>query len=175
LPSDVTLTKLTGSVSPDAGTAGGGASGGDLRGSIAGPALEITGCAQGQDTVADFVSALQDIDGVTRVGLSSSQIGDSSSGGGTSSASSGSGGSGECPANTASFSITVAFDSVPTPPSATAAPSVPPSLSSSTASTTPGQPQLTDAQNPESVSQTSAKQQVGKGHRAVHNFLGGGG
>ena len=44
------------------------------RGSIAGPALEIDGCASGQDAVAGFVTALKDIDGVTRVGVQSSEL-----------------------------------------------------------------------------------------------------
>jgi Tfp pilus assembly protein PilN len=184
LPSGVTLTDLTGSVSSDAQSSGSASSssssssGGDLRGSIAGPALEITGCAPGQDAVAGFVSALQDIDGVTRVGLSSSQIGGSSSGGGSSSSSSSSAsGSDSCNAgpNTADFNITVAFDAVPTPSTATTAPSVPSSVSSSTTSASTDQSGTADAQSQEAVSRTSAKQQVSKGQHAVHAFLGGGG
>jgi Tfp pilus assembly protein PilN len=179
LPSGVSLTNLTGSVSADAPSSGGSSSssGGDLRSAIAGPALQITGCAQGQDAVAGFVSALQDIDGVTRVGLSSSQIGGSSPGGTSSGSSSPSSGDSGCPAgpNTAAFEITVAFDAVPTPSTATAAPSVPSSVSSSTTSASTHQSDLADAQSQEAVSRTSAKQQVGKGQHAVHNFLGGGG
>jgi Tfp pilus assembly protein PilN len=184
LPSGVSLTNLTGSVSSDAQSSGGGSSssrsssGSDLRGAIAGPALEITGCAPGQDAVAGFVSALQDIDGVTRVGLSSSQTDNSSSGGGTSSgSSSGAGGSSDCQAgpNTVSFNITVAFDAVPTPPTATAAPSVPSTVSSSSTPTSTDQSQISDGQSEQNAARTSATQQVSKGQHAEHAFLGGGG
>ena len=41
-----------------------------------GPALEVNGCATGQDAVAGFVTALKDIDGVTRVGVESSELGE---------------------------------------------------------------------------------------------------
>ena len=45
-----------------------------------GPALELVGCATSQDAVAGFVSALEEIDGVTRVGLqSSAKVDDSGS------------------------------------------------------------------------------------------------
>ena len=36
---------------------------------VPGPALELSGCATGQEAVAGFVTALKDIDGVTRVGV----------------------------------------------------------------------------------------------------------
>ena len=81
LPDDVWLTNLTGKANPavqidgEANVA--------LRHSIAGPALELVGCARGQEAVARFVSALKDIDGVTRVGVQSSQLGTQQSGGGT--------------------------------------------------------------------------------------------
>ena len=180
LPSGVTLTNLTGSVSSDSQSATGSTSsgGGSLRDSISGPALEIKGCAPGQDAVAGFVSALQDIDGVTRVGLSSSQIGSAGSTGSTGGGSASDAGTGsDCSAgpNTANFSITVAFDAVPTPATATAAPSVPSSVASSTSPASTDQSQLADAQSQESVSRTSAKEQVSKGQHAVHAFLGGGG
>jgi Tfp pilus assembly protein PilN len=181
LPSGVTLTNLTGSVSSDAASAGGSSTssgGGSLRDSISGPALEIKGCAPGQDAVAGFVSALQDIDGVTRVGLSSSQIGSAGSTGSTgASTSSDAGSSTDCNAgpDTANFSITVAFDAVPTPATATAAPSVPSSVAASTSPASTDQSQLADAQSQETASRTSAKQQVAKGEHAVHAFLGGGG
>src|SRR2546421_6733464 len=66
LPSDVTLSSLTGTVTPDvqlssSSSAGGGT---DLRSGIPGPALEIAGCAPTQDAVAGFVAALEEIDGV---------------------------------------------------------------------------------------------------------------
>jgi Tfp pilus assembly protein PilN len=112
LPHDVWLVGLTASAAPGVGLEGGSASG--MRAAIAGPALELTGCAKGQEAVAGFVTALKDIDGVTRVGVQSSELGEEkegSEGGG------GSGGSGgdECRTHAfiAKFEIVVAFDAAP--------------------------------------------------------------
>jgi Tfp pilus assembly protein PilN len=135
LPSEISLSNLEGNVTADVdlGDSGaGGASGGtDLRGGIAGPALQIQGCAPNQPTVAAFVASLEDIDGVTRVGLGSSQSGESESSG------SGGGESAECTSGptTYKFSIVVAFDAVPTPPTATTSPSVPAPVAPSSGST----------------------------------------
>lgn len=114
LPHNVWLTELTASASPDSG-AGGGAG---LRGSAAGPALELQGCATGQDAVAGFVTALKDIDGVTRVGVESSELGTKEEGAGSTEESSGSeAGSGECQTHRwiAKFEIVIAFDAAPIP------------------------------------------------------------
>ena len=67
LPDDVWLTNLTGTANPTVQIDG--EANIALRASIAGPALELVGCARGQEAVAGFVSALKDIDGVTRVGV----------------------------------------------------------------------------------------------------------
>jgi Tfp pilus assembly protein PilN len=102
LPSDVWLTNLTATASPQAAPTGGGSV--SLRASIPGPALELIGCARSQDAVAGFVQALKDIDGVTRVGLPSSSLG---------------GGSGEGSATCqtrgfiAQFQMVAAFDAAP--------------------------------------------------------------
>ena len=114
LPSDVWLTDLTASASPSTasgGEGGGGASG--LRGGIPGPALELTGCANGQEAVAGFVTALKDIDGVTRVGVQSSELASAGN-----QAGSGAGGSGDCRTrpSIAQFSLVIAFDAAPVPP-----------------------------------------------------------
>jgi Tfp pilus assembly protein PilN len=77
LPSDVWLVRLTGTVSPEVQIDG--SSGVATRSEVPGPALELTGCATSQDAVAGFVSALRDIDGVTRVGLQSSALPDGES------------------------------------------------------------------------------------------------
>lgn len=112
LPNDVWLTNLTASATPNStvGSGGGGASG--LRGGIAGPALELTGCATGQEGVAGFVTALKDIDGVTRVGVQTSELA-----GKGSEAGSGSGGGSDCRTrpSIAQFSLIVAFDAAPIP------------------------------------------------------------
>ena len=72
LPDDAWLTGLTATASAETGVSGGAGSG--LRGSVPGPALELSGCAAGQESVAGFGTALKDIDGVTRVGVQSSEL-----------------------------------------------------------------------------------------------------
>jgi Tfp pilus assembly protein PilN len=107
LPRDVWLVSLDASASASNG-------GGDLAGGITGPALVISGCAKGQEGVAGFITALKDIDGVTRVGISSSELpgqeegaGDTGSGGGSSTC--------QTRKFIAEFQITVAFDAAPVP------------------------------------------------------------
>ena len=104
LPADVSLNNLEASAS-----GGGEGGGGGLSGSISGPSLELDGCAHGQEGVAGFVLALEDIDGVTRVGVQSSTVEDESGGSG------GGGGEGECGSGGASFALVVAFDAAPVP------------------------------------------------------------
>ena len=109
LPHDAWLVSLTASAAPGVSVEGGGG-GGSMRAAIAGPALELTGCAKGQEAVAGFVTALKDIDGVTRVGVQSSELGEEKEGG------EGGGGSGdECRTHAfiAKFEIVVAFDAAP--------------------------------------------------------------
>lgn len=123
LPSDVWLVSLTATASPGAsvGGEGGGGGGSDLRGSTAGPALELSGCAAGQEGVAGFVTALKDIDGVTRVGVQSSELADQDSGAGVAAggdAGSGSGSDCRTRASIAKFEIVAAFDAAPLPLSA---------------------------------------------------------
>jgi Tfp pilus assembly protein PilN len=111
LPHDVWLISLNASAS---GEAGGGS--GDLRGSIVGPALEIEGCAVGQESVAGFVTALKDIDGVTRVGVESSELSVQEEGAASAGASEGASG-GDCQTREfiAAFHLVVAFDAAPVP------------------------------------------------------------
>lgn len=115
LPHDVWLTELSASASPE--SSGGS---GSLRGSVAGPALELQGCGTGQDSVAGFVTALKDIDGVTRVGVESAELSAEEEGSGSAESSSSEGGSSDCQTRKwiASFSIVVAFDAAPIPISA---------------------------------------------------------
>jgi len=114
LPHDVWLTQLDAAASGSSEGGEGGA--GSLRGSVVGPSLELAGCATGQESVARFVTILKDIDGVTRVGVASSELperdeGEASSGGEESE------GGGECQTRSfiAKFSILVAFDAAPAP------------------------------------------------------------
>jgi Tfp pilus assembly protein PilN len=116
LPHDVWLTELSASASSESES--GSASGGALRGSVAGPALELSGCAAGQESVAGFVTALKDIDGVTRVGVESSELAEQEEGAGLSGGASGSaesGGGCQTREFIAEFDIVVAFDAAPVP------------------------------------------------------------
>ncbi len=112
LPADVWLTELNASASGEGG--GGGDSG--LRGSIVGPSMELEGCTVGQESVARFVTALKDIDGVTRVAVASSELPSKAEGEVSSGGEESEGGS-ECRTrkNIAKFSIVVAFDAAPVP------------------------------------------------------------
>ena len=116
LPDDVWLVSLDASASPGAGEGG---SSSTLRGSAAGPALEISGCAAGQEGVARFVTVLKDIDGVTRVGVQSSELADQNSGAGVSAGGEAGGGEGGEDCRTrdfiAKFEIVAAFDAAPVP------------------------------------------------------------
>jgi Tfp pilus assembly protein PilN len=68
IPADVSLTNLEATVASESSDAGA------TEGTGA-PTLVMTGCATDHDTVATFVAALEDIDGVTRVGLDNSTAG----------------------------------------------------------------------------------------------------
>lgn len=113
LPHDVWLTELNASASGEGEGGGGGSS---LRGSIAGPSLELEGCATGQESVAGFVTALKDIDGVTRVGVESSELPEQEEGAGSAGGGGEEGGA-ECRTRMfiAKFNIVVAFDAAPVP------------------------------------------------------------
>jgi Tfp pilus assembly protein PilN len=118
LPHDVWLVGLTASAAPGVSVEGGGGGGGgsSMRAAIAGPALELTGCARGQEAVAGFVTALKDIDGVTRVGVQSSELGEEKEGeGGGGGGESGGSSGDECRTHAfiAKFEIVVAFDAAP--------------------------------------------------------------
>jgi len=120
LPSDAWLVSLNATAAPGLG-GGDSGDGSGLRASAPGPALELSGCATGQEAVAGFVTALKDIDGVTRVGVESSELGEE---GETAASGGGEGGSqssgDECRTRKfiAKFQIVVAFDAAPVPAAA---------------------------------------------------------
>jgi Tfp pilus assembly protein PilN len=120
LPNDTWLVSLTASAG---GESGEGSSG--LGTAALGPTLEMTGCATGQEAVAGFVTALKDIDGVTRVGVQSSELGTDDAGGGGDGG--GSEGGDECRTRSfiAKFEIVVAFDAAPVPATAAEAEAAP--------------------------------------------------
>lgn len=141
IPDDVWLDSLTGSVAPGVTTGSdSGTTTATADASITGPSLQVTGCADGQVAVARFLAALRDIDGVTRVGMQKSSLGDkgsSGAGGTTDSATSGDV-SGDCQTREfiASFEITIAFDAVPPPAYLATADSVVPAAAPATTETT---------------------------------------
>lgn len=97
IPEDVTLTDLSGSAYDNA-------EGSAIPEPIAAPNLSISGCAASHEAVARFVAALEDIDGVTRVGLGRTEAPEAGSDASQASDSSACGS-----ANT--FDVAVAFDS----------------------------------------------------------------
>jgi Tfp pilus assembly protein PilN len=116
LPNDVWLVGLTASAAPGVSVEGGGGSASGMRAAIPGPALELTGCSRGQEATAGFVTALEDIDGVTRVGVQSSELPEKEESGGGGGGGSGDSGD-ECRTRKfiAKFEIVVAFDAAPVP------------------------------------------------------------
>lgn len=79
IPGNVDLISLTGSVSPQSQVEGGAA--GTLRGALALPAIDLTGCATSQSAVARLLARLRAVDGVKRVSLASSEKSDAAGGG----------------------------------------------------------------------------------------------
>ncbi len=105
VPANTSLQSLQGSVAPQATVSGGGGGGSGLRADIAVPAIELTGCSKTQDDVAQLMSRLRVINGVTRVTLSDSVKSASSA--------SGPNGGGGCGGNTPSFDLVVFFKPLP--------------------------------------------------------------
>jgi Tfp pilus assembly protein PilN len=102
LPTNAWLTSLTGTTAPGSGTGGSG-----LRGALAAPAIEISGCTTSQASVARIMARLRLIDGVQQVSLSDSAK--TASSGGTA----GSAGGGDCTGGSShfpKFDMVVFFD-----------------------------------------------------------------
>jgi Tfp pilus assembly protein PilN len=181
IPDDVWLTSLSGKVSADDSSGSSTTSptgGGVSPSSIAGPSLDMNGCAASHDAVARFAASLKDIDGVTRVVIdSSSRSSESDSAGTTSGASTaGTGATSDCGVRQfiATFEITVAFDDVQSLAAAAGAAPAPPA---GTAPTTPAsaadQSQVSSAQQQEDQQKQSIQQQTQKGRNAVSNIVPG--
>jgi Tfp pilus assembly protein PilN len=176
IPADVWLTKLTGTVVPDV-TLDNGASLAS-RGSITGPALEIEGCGAGQDAVAKFVAALQDIDGVTRVGVQSSDKSAQASGGPTASAGGGaaSGGAsgGECATKDfiAHFQVVAAFDAAPVPATSADGTAAPAPTTPAPSTPAPTTPDASGAQQQQAAQQQSVQHAKDKAQKATHYIPG---
>jgi Tfp pilus assembly protein PilN len=126
IPPDTHLTGVSGTVSSAAQAPNGAGQALSLRGSNPGPAIDITGCSDGQANVSRMISRLRLIDGVQHVTLAESSKNDSETGGATSSSD-----DGECRYNSriAKFDVLLIFAAPPavaapstTPASGTAAP-----------------------------------------------------
>jgi Tfp pilus assembly protein PilN len=177
LPDDVWLVSAAGTVSPAMTVEG--STGNPLRAQAPGPALELVGCGAGQDSVAAFVAALKDIDGVTRVGLNSSERPSEEQSSATATDSGGSGGD-DCRTEDfiAKFEIVVAFDAVPVAdPAAEGA--VPEATPAST--TTPGVepaaaevPGAEETQAAEQEARDSVARQSDRADKAADIVPGGG-
>ena len=71
VPTDVHLTKLTGNLGTNT-EGGAGAGGSTIRGALTAPAIELQGCTRNHKDVAQMMSRLRNVRGVTRVSLASS-------------------------------------------------------------------------------------------------------
>jgi Tfp pilus assembly protein PilN len=167
LPGDVWLMNVTGTVNPTVTV--NESPGITTRASVPGPALELVGCALSQDAVAGFVSALHDVDGVTRVGVATSELPDLGTGGNAAGASGGD----DCRTRDfiARFEIVVAFDAAPVggtagtvPPVSSGSGSVPTSTDSSGAA---------EAAAEQNVTRNSIETQSDRARRAISYIPGG--
>ncbi|HEX4752676.1 MAG TPA: PilN domain-containing protein [Solirubrobacterales bacterium] len=135
LPPNVFFTNLSGS-------AGGGESGGE---GITGPSLTIAGCAPSQNAVAGFVASLKEIDGVTRVELKQSVVGEG--------AGQATGASACSVGHKAQFQIIVAFDEAPPSPDSTAG--IAEATTEAESSTEGSEPESSESESSESESSTT--------------------
>lgn len=113
-PHDIQLTDFGASVR--SGVSVGGSEGSGLRAGVAGPALVLVGCGDSLNDVANYVTELKEIEGVTRVGLQTT----SAAGNGESSATAVSAASGCGSPKEIDFQLVAAFDAAPIPAEATA-------------------------------------------------------
>jgi len=167
IPEDVWVVNLTGTVTPAVSVEG--AAEVSIRDSIEGPALEIVGCAADQDAVAVFIAALEDIDGVTRVGMASSERPE-----GEAAAAVPSGGeqtNDECRTRDEipKFELVAAFDAVPVPATASASPVVPAPLAQ------PGGEAVPASSTAPPTASNSAQAQTAKAKNATELVPGAGG
>jgi Tfp pilus assembly protein PilN len=169
IPADIQLTSVTGTVSPDVTVANGG--GNSLRDSAPGPALEIAGCAPDHEAVAALAASLEDIDGVTRVGVNGSAASDPSdpSGGDAPDLGGSSGGDISCASSgpVAQFEMIAAFDAV-TVEATTMSPEATPAPVSDEEP-----PEVADARGQEDQARDSAAEQTDKARDATETLIPG--
>jgi Tfp pilus assembly protein PilN len=174
IPSDVWLTGLTATATPDvtlsASTSGGSSTAG-MATNVEGPSLQIQGCAAGHEAVARFIAALQDIGGVTRVSVLKSDRPELGSGSADSAAAtSGDGCSSRDFVST--FEAVAAFDAVEVAavtPEPEPAPATEPAATAQTAD----QNQVADAGQQLQRQKSSAAEKTQKGRDAADTFIPG--
>lgn len=164
IPEDVWLVEMTGSVTPEVGLEGGAEV--DIRDGVTGPALEIVGCGASHTSVARFVEALKDVDGVTRVSVGQSMRPEAEVQSDSGSAASES--ENDCRTRDfiSRFEIVAAFDAVavPTAPVTATVPTATP-----TATPAPAEPAATAATDTGGdAAKDSAAEQSGKARDAVN-------
>jgi Tfp pilus assembly protein PilN len=176
IPENVWLDSLTGTVSPGVVLEAEGAGETATDPSITGPSLQISGCATGQVAVAGFIAALKDIDGVTRVGMQQSSLGELGEAGSTGGAAAApaSGVDGDCQTREfiAAFDITVAFDAVPVSaytPGSTAVPATAPATT-----TTEDDGGTAEAETEQQAAEDSAAEQSEKARSGAETVGVGG-
>jgi Tfp pilus assembly protein PilN len=177
IPSDVWLTGLTATATPDvtlsASTSGGSSTAG-MATNVEGPSLQIQGCAAGHEAVARFIAALQDIGGVTRVSVLKSDRPELGGGGADAgAATSGDGCSSRDFVST--FEAVAAFDAVEV---AAATPEIAPEPTpapetAATAAQTADQAQVADAGQQLQQQESSAADKTQKGRNAADTFIPG--
>jgi Tfp pilus assembly protein PilN len=172
IPRRVTLESLS-------ATAGAGVSVGEDvaaatgSGAFAGPSLQISGCAKGQEGTARFLAAMRDIDGVTRVGMQSSSLGEEAAAGApaasapTSDSAAGASGPTDCQTKpqVARFEVSVVFDAVPVPVAAAPATGTPaatpaPATETATSETVSGADGVAETSTEQQAAADSANEQV---------------
>ena len=156
IPGDVSVTIVSGSVSTNAASGTSGGSGGAEG--INAPTLTMSGCGSGHESVARFVAALRDIDGVTRVGLQSS-----AETAGDAAASADSGPASDC-FGLARFDVVVAFDGVEVDESGIVPTAPDPALDDGG---------VAEAEAKHNEAKESAGSAVQKGNEAVDTFVPG--
>jgi Tfp pilus assembly protein PilN len=111
VPANTSLSSVSATVSPSSGSSGSSSAGG-LRGDIAVPAFELSGCTATQDDVARLMSQLRLMRGVSRVSLADAVKPATTAAPAPGSSTSTS--PGGCGANTPTFDLVVFFQPLPT-------------------------------------------------------------
>lgn len=117
VPANASLQSLVGSVAPGSTISGGAGGGsgiaGELRQDLSVPAIELTGCTSTQDAVAQLISRLRLINGVSRVTLGDSQKQAAAQPGTPVASTSSSAAATGCAPDAPTFDLVVFFESLP--------------------------------------------------------------